>query len=484
MAPATALGVVAVLVRLPFLGTIGPDEGGYAYVAREWARGEELYRGAWVDRPQGLLLVYRLLLSIGHTAVAVRLGAVIAGVVITLLLLVIGRRLESPPAGLIAAVVYAVVGVGPHFEGYTFNAELAAAAPATAAVAAAAMATSSRRPRAWLTLAGVLGGCAILMKQSGFDGLAVACVAALAAPSSRRERLRGLAVVLAGAAAPLLASAAAGWLGGWHAYWTAMAGYRLRHLSAAVRIDHLVQSLPGAARDLAPLVLAAALAFRRRPPTLAVAWLVAAFVGFNLGGSYWPHYYAQLVPPLALLGGIGIARLEWRPAWVVAATAVAAPVLLFVVQLERASDRRSDTMVKYAIAYENDRRLAQYVRAHTAVSDSVYAFVSRADFYFLADRKAASPYLWAKPLKGIPGAIGSLERTLAGPRRPKLVVVFQCPSSRPLARGLEPMLRRHYHLVWRAPETGTAVLAPRTSEQSLTGLDSCARPLATPRTPA
>jgi hypothetical protein len=156
-----------------------------------------------------------------------------------------------------------------------------------------------------------------------------------------------------------------------------------------------------------------------------------------------------------------------------------APVLVFVAQLAGASDRRSDAMVKYAIAFENDRRLARYVRTHTTPADTVYAFVSRADFYFLADREAASPYLWANPLKAIPGAITSLERTLAGPRRPKLVVVFQCPASRPLRRRLEPIIRRHYELVWRAPRTGTAVLAARAGNLSPAGRDSCGRPRVT-----
>src|ERR671937_1090415 len=309
-APVAALAAVAAIVRLPFLGTLGPDEGGYAYVAREWSRGSELYGGAWIDRPQGLVLVYRLLLSIGHTAVAIRLGAVLAGVAITLLLVVIGRLLESPAAGLIAALLYAVVGVGPHIEGYTFNGELAAAVPVTAAVAAAAVARLDRRSNRWLALAGALGGTAILMKQSGFDGLVVACFAGAAAASSRRDRLRRLAVVVAGAAAPLLASVAAGWLDGWHAYWSAVGGYRLGHASLAYRAGHLVQTLPGAARDLAPLAIAAAVAFRRRPPTLAIVWLAAALAGFNLGGSYWPHYYVQLLPPLALVAGIGIARIK------------------------------------------------------------------------------------------------------------------------------------------------------------------------------
>ncbi len=100
---ATALGLaaVAVLLRLPFLGTLGPDEGGYAYIASAWARGGHLYGRVWVDRPQGLMLAYRSLLGIAHQAWAIRLGAVVAAVAITLLLVLIGNVLESPKVGLL-----------------------------------------------------------------------------------------------------------------------------------------------------------------------------------------------------------------------------------------------------------------------------------------------------------------------------------------------------------------------------------------------
>ena len=51
---------MAVLVRLRFLDVpLSVDEGGYAAVARFWASGSHLYRDVWVDRPQGLLLLYR-----------------------------------------------------------------------------------------------------------------------------------------------------------------------------------------------------------------------------------------------------------------------------------------------------------------------------------------------------------------------------------------------------------------------------------------
>ena len=56
--------VVAMRARYigpPFLA----DEGGYLAIARAWGRGATLYRDVFVDRPQGLVLIFRLLWTIG-----------------------------------------------------------------------------------------------------------------------------------------------------------------------------------------------------------------------------------------------------------------------------------------------------------------------------------------------------------------------------------------------------------------------------------
>jgi 4-amino-4-deoxy-L-arabinose transferase-like glycosyltransferase len=207
-----AVAVVAAVLRVPFIGTIGPDEGGYAYVAWRWAHGGDLYRTLWIDRPQGLILVYRGLLAIAPSPWAIRLGAVIAAATTTLLLIAIGTLLVSRTVGILAGALYAFVGVGPRIEGYTFNGELAAAVPSTAAVAAA-LVGARRHTWGWFALAGALGGTAILMKQSGFDGLVVVLV--VAAATGRRS----IVAAVSAAALPLGASALAGWLAGWHFYW-------------------------------------------------------------------------------------------------------------------------------------------------------------------------------------------------------------------------------------------------------------------------
>lgn len=449
-------------MRLPFLGSIGPDEGGYAYVAWQWARGHALYRSVWVDRPQGLIVVYRLLISIAHAAWAIRMGAVVAGVAITLVLVAIGRLLESPATGLLAGALYAVAGLGPHIEGYTFNGELAAAVPGTAAVAASLLAWRRESTR-WLVAAGVLGGTALLMKQSGFDGLVVAFAVALAAA----PRLRRLGLVAAGAAVPLGAAAIGGWLAGWGVYWNALVTYHLADSGDAGRLTHVRQSLPAAASDLLPLLVPALagiwlLRRRRFERRFAVVWLAAAVVGVNVGGLYWRHYYVQLLAPLCLLAAVPLARIRVRAVGWATAAVVALPTLAFLGALVQSSESGRDHMIKYALGYENDERVARYVRTHSAPNDAVYAAVSRADFYFLADRPAASPYIWAHPLNTIPGAKAQLAQRLSTSRRPRFVVLFQRRPLQQRDRQVGELLSRYYVPVWQTP-SGTTVLAEKSS---------------------
>ena len=57
-----ATAVIGVVLRLHFLDVpLNTDEGGFAAIARLWREGYTLYGNvAWVDRPQGLLVLYRL----------------------------------------------------------------------------------------------------------------------------------------------------------------------------------------------------------------------------------------------------------------------------------------------------------------------------------------------------------------------------------------------------------------------------------------
>jgi len=468
VAAASIAGSVAAaaLLRIPFLGTgIGPDEGGYAYIASQWARGARLYGSDWVDRPQGLMVAYRLLLDIGHSAWAIRLGALLFGCGITLLLGVAAWVLAGRWAGAAAALVYAVIGVAPHLQGFTFNGELAAALPSTAAVTAVLVWRRDRR-LAWLVLAGAAGAVGVLMKQSGFDGLAVAVVVAL---TDRRAARRPAAAALAiGAAVPLAVSAVHGLLVGWSNYWFAVVGYKLSAPSGAstdiaTRLTGLGWSWSAAERDLLlPAAVAGALAItarcRGRSIRIPLVWLAAAFVGFNSASLYWPHYYVQLLAPLALLIGVGITSVPGRATALAALALVVGPAFFRLNALDQMSGPARQHVIPYYGQYLRDERIARQVDRFTRPGQPIYALDSEADLYFLANRPADFPYLWAHPLEEVPGALGRLRALLDGSRRPGLVVVFRSPSVVDPTGKLSRILASDYRPLEEVGRTGVELL--------------------------
>jgi 4-amino-4-deoxy-L-arabinose transferase-like glycosyltransferase len=446
-----AFCALAALVRLPFIWTgISMDEGGYAYVAEEWARGGDLYGSAWLDRPQGLLLTYRFLLALDGSGWTIRLGAIVAGVVITALIGLIGTLLVGRRAGVAAAGLYAVAGLAPQLEGFTLNGELLASVPATAAVACALLWRRSGT-RGWLVAAGLMAGAALTMKPSGVDGFtAVLAIVAL----TPRDRVRAAALFLAGFAAPLAACAVHGLVIGWSQYWTANVGYHLNAMGGSGSNTHtrwagFAGSAVRVSKDLTlPVVLAIAglaVAWRTRFVRLVLAvWLLTCAAAVNLGGAYWPHYYLQLLPPAAVAGGIAIAAIRRPPLRAAALVLAVLPTLAWLAALVPMTAAERQATVPYYHRALRDERIAAAVRASTCPGDRIFVLVSEANIYFLADRSSAFPLLWGKPIEKIPGSVDRLRTLFAGPHRPVLVLLNSDPASVDSTGRLQRVLNEHY----------------------------------------
>src|SRR5437660_2538471 len=214
---------LAVLVRLPFWkAPLTADEGGYAEVARLWSHGAILYDGAWVARPQGLIVVFRAVHLIGGSPLTMRAAAALVSALVVaatmLLTLRLARgRITAVTAGLLAATV----GASPFIESFTLSGELLASLPAVLSLLFFCTYLDGRE-RGWsgsrlllsLAGAGALTGIAVLIKQSAFDAGLAAVVFLL-----WRERRRGLApaaVLVAGALVPVaIAAASAARLSDW-----------------------------------------------------------------------------------------------------------------------------------------------------------------------------------------------------------------------------------------------------------------------------
>jgi len=443
--------VVAALLRLPFVFTgLSTDEGGYAYVVQQWSRGAAIYKDAWLDRPQGLLLTYRFLLWLNDSGWTIRLGVMAAGAIVTVALGAIGWLLVNRFVGIVAAFLYAIVGVGPHLEGMTLNGELLASVPSTISIALAVYWWRRSRPWWVLLLAGLFAGLAITMKQSGIDGIIGGFViVALAFTWSR------LLIFCAGIAVPLVACVVHGITIGWSYYWTALAGYQFSAMggsgsNSSTRWHDFTVYADQIAWDLLLIVVVSFFGWRKLDSGgrwLVGAWLFAGFVGINLGGSYWPHYYMQPLPALVLLVACaicGVPSATWRRVLI---AVVALPTLIWMVALIPLSPAARANRIPYDALAARDDRIAAYIDATTAPSDRIYVLESEAYLYFAAQRTAPYPYLWGKPIDKIADALPRLRAMLASPDRPTLVVLdTPNPATVDPSGGIATDLSRYYHV--------------------------------------
>ncbi len=70
---------------------------------------------------------------------------------------------------------------------------------------------------------------------------------------------------------------------------------------------------------------------RTRSEVLVTSWLVASAIGVAAGGRYFPHYYVQLLPVMAMMSACAITRIKWHGLGKNLLFAAAVPLVLFAV---------------------------------------------------------------------------------------------------------------------------------------------------------
>ena len=405
--------LVSVLMRLRMVWSpVTVDEGGYLAIARAWGHGRVLYRDVWVDRPQGLLLLFRWWdwLSGGSTG-SIRVMAMLFGVVLVLATGVAVWALVGQSAARWAALVCGVVSASPLLEAHTANGELLSGAMSASGLAVALVGWSRPRPLRWLFGSGVLAGVALSFKQSGFDGvLAVGVwltVSALFVPARRGVALRCLVAMIGGVGCVWAMLALHGALTGWSRWWTAVAGYRLRVESgfAGARWVNLHESYPIARTVLGVSALAAAVGagllvygtcVRRRPglprhALILVVWLVTVTGAFLIGGGFWQHYWELFAAPLSALAGVALSRL--RRLGPVALILIVAPCLVASMRVFIGSSNTINARATHDNRSPTDQRVANWFVAHRNPDDNMYVLCSSAAVYADAHQDPGYPYL-------------------------------------------------------------------------------------------
>jgi 4-amino-4-deoxy-L-arabinose transferase-like glycosyltransferase len=405
--------LLTVVTRLPSLLHPWPidDEAVYCVVANEIVDGGRPYVDAVERKPPLLFWLYAGIIEvtgkpnpIGLHAVAVTWTlATMAG------LYVIGRQLFDRGTGLVAALLYSVYQPWGPFKNLAFNGELIMNLPLVGACAIVFVRNSTRlRPE--LLMAGVLLSAAFLFKQPA----AIAAVPLgiyLLLPSYRTTR--GLTRTASMIHASLLTVGFFGMLGIVIAilqkqgilhdafFWTIT-----NHANPHVFWGKGALTTVAFLACCVPLVMGAALSFQDKrgvwagnsaERTALLALLAASALGAAAGGRFYPHYYIQLVPPLALLAAPYYARI-WsgrdQPGHWLLRSATCCALLTITVVAFFVEDSVELTAQREA------SEAGRYLSEHAAPNDRIFIWGHSARTYIEARRRPACRYILTFPLTG------------------------------------------------------------------------------------
>jgi hypothetical protein len=443
--------VASILLRLRFVFTpLSVDEGGFVAISRAWAHGATLYRDVWVDRPQGLLVLFRLwdIVSLGNEE-SVRAMAMLLGSIMVVAGAEIGRRLHSRRAGMLAAVFVAATSSAAVFEGFIANGELLSGTFSALAVAAGATVIVARLSVRWFAVAGVFGALAVSIKQSGVDGFGavfawLTLAAAFGFGGERRRHLGGLAALVGGFVAMATPFIVHGAITGWSRWRYAFIGYRAGSRSAlrGANWDLFFETWSRARLVFLPMVFVALLAVlvatvrgrvRREPGPywtsplwLLPLWLVTASLTFASGGQFFPHYWVVLAAPVAISAAIAVAQWPFSAGVVALGGFAILPAVGTTMAIANLPRDQIPTVASGDARSVKDEEIGRWFARERQPGETLYVFCASAAAYAQADADPPFPYLWLDGVNRVPGAKERLADLLTDPERaPTFVARFQ-----------------------------------------------------------
>jgi 4-amino-4-deoxy-L-arabinose transferase-like glycosyltransferase len=409
---AISILLLTVFLRIPSL--VHPraidDEAVYSVVGNQIAEGGRPYVDAVERKPPLLFWTYAAIIKMGgeynwpflHAAALLWVVATMAG------FYAIGRGLFNPLTGLFAALLYSLYQPWLKFIDLAFNGEVVMNLPIVWGWAIA-FSKSRSRARPELLVSGMLLCASFLLKQP-------AAIAAIPLglyfllPSYQKSRgitfstgVLQAAVFTAGFFGTLALTGLILWKQGIlrdTIYWT-ITNHTVAHIFWTTGFLHTLAFL-GACL---PLVLGSVISYRNRAGlwathsaerTALAGLVIVSAIGAAAGARFYPHYYIQLIPPLAILAAPVFAHVfstpNNRPLWLKPSVVTAALVITFLA-----------FSITYWIGEVPSRKpteAGEYVRTHSKPDDRIFVWGQNPEMYLDAQRRPACRYVVTFPLTG------------------------------------------------------------------------------------
>jgi hypothetical protein len=406
-------------IRWPLLELpLERDEGEYAYAGQLLLQGVPPYAEVYSMKLPGIYAVYALALALfGQTARGIHLGLLAVNAITIVLVFQLGRRLFDAMTGVVAAALFAVLALGVSIHGVIANAEPFVLVFAISGLLLTVRAVDEGSDRK-LVAAGLLLGCAVLMKQHGaaFVGMGISWVAIM---TPQRQRAARVGALLGAALVPyLIVCAVLAISGGFTRFWFWTVRYALLY-GGGLRAGEALSTLwarfapiVGAAPGLWLLACVGLLAIRRVDASRGRRSFVLLLVAFSAlavlpGFHFRPHYFILTLPACALLVAL-VARFlgqKLGPFGRIPAIRFGIPLALVLlsaghsfyvqrVELFGMSPAELSRHMYWPNPFVESVELASWIRDNTEEGDRIAVMGSEPQIFFYSGRRSATGYVY------------------------------------------------------------------------------------------
>lgn len=440
--PSVALVAILALtfyLRLRYFGQyIDPDVGNIAYQGWRMAEGEILIDLEGPGKPPLYPMLYAVFIRFfGPSVLGLKMFGTIFVLGAVLAVYWLANQAYGKKIGVLAALLFGVFSSGPIIDGGTVNLEAVLHLPYVLAIGLFLKATTSGRMR-WYFLAGLCAALASLVKQVGGVLFFVFLCYGMGewwkskAISLRKALLYKYIVLASGALLPVTAMIVFYRLHGYSLsqLYGSMLGSNLRYLQRGYEYGSLLGSFSSSIQVILPengllwfgTGFAVVYLGRRiwrgegeAKDRVLVWWVFWSFAMLWISGTFFYHYFLQIVGPFSVLAAFGI-MASWEtiklfsplPRFVSKAgwtALVIVMVTIFVktdnkyffsytpVEQTAFQHKLSDgTFDGYGLYNISQQAIAFYIRDHTDPTETIYAWGVAPQIYFLAQRRAATRY--------------------------------------------------------------------------------------------
>ena len=421
---ATVLGLT-IAIRIRLLGIpLERDEGEYAYAGQLMLQGIAPYKLAYNMKFPGTYAAYAVIMSIfGQTITGIHLGLLFANAAAVALVFLLGRRLLNLTAGIAAAATYAVLTVSPSVLGFAAHATHFMVLPVLGG-ALLLLRPPDRQSLPTLFVSGALFGIGLLMKQPAvffiLFGVSYLFYRGCQARVGSKKTLVQTAAFSYGAIMPFGIACFFLWRAGVFAkFWFWTIDYACQYGGLVPLTDgmhifvQVVTSVIGSGWALWTLAGIGLVVSAWDPMMRANASFLVGFLAFSAAavcpGFYFrPHYFVLLLPAISLLAALAALRVSdllkshlsaiRLVPFLFFGAALTLPIFQDRTFLLSAPVESASRMIYPESPFSESARVAQYIREHSAPTDTIAVLGSEPQIYFYSQRHSATGYIYTYAL--------------------------------------------------------------------------------------